>query len=411
LESRGGKIEKERGKDGKEQLQLLREYPTWSREDQTRVRTQSQKDSISIVSSMLKDKGLDSNLNQQQHEHALEYLAIQLSIRDRKEIIKAFCHASPDHFTQSIRELVDAYDPVIRQMHNSINLSGTIGDFEHFLRDMIKLARIQTDAKGRSTVPTIGDFVMLLKKHQFSCHTFIHQACKNGPALTDWYLVWAKQAAAQFKRPGPAVERGTLSDAGNVTEDLGKMFANLPSEKQEQILPLLDAQSRYLDDMHAASRARLESVLHSPPSKDKTIASIFSGLNSRPSSRPPSRAPSPAPPQHDEQQSTRKDPDAPTPVIKSDAGPGAFLSRWQDILDNTPITPHTQEGKVLKASSKDVVNESTKDVDGEKLAEFPAKEAKGDKVKPSAKKPDVRVVVECMAEDFKRLLAEKSCTW
>lgn len=367
---------------------------------------------MSIVAAILQDKKIETKLDDNQHEQALEYLSIQLSVRDRREIINVLCRSNPDYFTQSVRELVDAYDPVIRGMHNSINLSGTIGDMEYFIKDMIKLGRIQTDAKGRSTIPTIGDFVMLLRKHQFSCHTFIHQACKNGPELTDWYLVWAKHAAAQFKRSAEASGGKDAADAGKLNEELTALFTKLPADKQEKILPILDAQIQYLDEMHSGSRARLSAVLRSSPSKEKHIASIFAGDNSsRPASRAGSRAPSPAPPRTNDQQSTHKDPKAPTPVVSSDAGPGAFLSRWQDILDNTPISPHTQQGKPVKATNPQVVNESTKDVDGEKLAEFPAKEAKGDTVKPNAKKPDVRLIVDCMAEDFRRLLAEKSCDW
>lgn len=394
---------------------MLRDYPTFTREHQDHVRSQSRKEHISIVNAIFQDKKIEAKLGDHQHDQALEYLSIQLSIRDRKEIVNVLCHSNPDYFTQSVRELVEAYDPVIREMHNSINLSGTVGDMEYFIKDMIKLGKIHTDSKGRSTIPTVGDFVMLLRKHQFSSHTFIHQACKNGPELTDWYLVWAKNAAAQFKRATNQPNDQTPADAGKLNEELNKLFQDLPSDKCAQIIPILDAQTRYLDEMHASSRERLKAVLHSPPSKEKSIASMFLGEgsrpSSRPSSRPPSRAHSPAPPRHDEHHTGRKDPHAPTPVVSADAGPGAFLSRWQDILDNTPISPHSQTGKPLKASSHHVVNESTKDVDGEKLVAFPANEAKGNKVEPSAKKPDVRTVVECMAEDFRRLLAEKSCTW
>jgi hypothetical protein len=400
LESRATKIEKDRGKDGKQILALLKEYPSWSREDQERIRKQSQHDSVSIITALLKDKKLEHSLDEHGHAQFLDYLAIQLSIRDRKEIIHTLCHSNPDHFTQSIREVVDAYDPVIRQMHNAINLSGTVGDMEHFIRDMIKLGKINTDAKSHPTIPTVGDFVMLLRKHQFSCHTFIHQACKNGPELTDWYLVWAKNAAAHFKR-SRTPEENQQADAGDLTTDLHALFNALSPEKQKTILPILDAQSAYLEEMHSLSRVRLEAVLHSPPSKDKSIAAILSqaGSNSRPSSRAGSRSASPAP--------THKPAHTPVPTITADAGPGAFLSRWQDILDNTPITPQTPgQGRVLKASSKEIVNASAKDVDGEKLAEFPG----AGKAAPGGG-PDVRPVVEALAGEFRTLLAQKSCTW
>ena len=407
LVHRAAKIEKERGTKGKDQLSVLKEYPIYSPEDQDRIRTRSQKDSTSIVNAIFQDKQIEAKLDKEQHEISLEYLSIQLSVRDRKEIINVLCKSNPDHFTQSIRELVDAYYPVIRDMHNAINLSGTVGDLEVFLKDMIKLGRIQTDSKGHSVVPSVGDFVMLLRKHQYSCHTFIHQACKNGPELTDWYLVWAKNAAAEFKRErGETDEKGHV-DAGKLNADLNRLFDELSEDKKSKLLPILDAQIEYLDEMHALSRTRLNSVLHSQPSKEKGIAAIFAqSNNSRPASRPPSRAQSPGP-----QSPTQKEKNAPTPVVSSNAGPGAFLSRWQDILDSTPISPHTAEGKVQKASSKVVVDASSKDVDGQKLAKFSTAVAEGEQVKPKGKRPDVRLVVECFSEDFRRLLAKKSCTW
>lgn len=432
LEHRASKIEKEHGKHTKEQLHVLKAYPTYSREEQDRLRKKSQNNSISIVTAVLQDKNTLGKLTDHHHEQALEYLSIQLSIRDRKEIISTLCHANPDYFTQSIRELVDAYYPVIREMHKAINLSGTVGDMEYFIKDMIKLAKIHPDHHahvphhGNSTnhhasIPTVGDFVMLLCKHQFSCHTFIHQACKNGPDLTDWYLSWAKSAAAEFKRPPPPADNPdpTHPDAGKLNTHLTELFNSLSEATRTSILPILDAQTRYLDDMHASSRVRLTSVLHSPPSKDKHIASIFS-TSSAPSSRPPSRPQSPRPGENrtdaPQPSHAKPPPGMAPPIVTGGAGPGAFLARWQDILDHTPVTPHSQKGKPQAASSGPVVEASAKDVDGEKMVSFEtSKEEKKNKeqgqVGGGMKKPDVRIVVEAMGEGFRRLLAERSCTW
>ena len=103
--------------------------------------------------------------------------------------------------------------------------------------------------------------------------------------------------------------------------------------------------------------------------------------------------------------------------MSSDPGPGAYLARWQDLLDKTPITPQTQEGKLRQASSKDVVNESAADVDGERMVVFEDEEARGEKIKVGdgkgglAGKPDVRVVVEALGGRFRKLLGERSCDW
>ena len=221
MQSRATKLERERSaKLGKDQLEVLKSYASKPRVEQERTRKQSQKDSISIVAAILQETELEWRLTDIHHAQALEYLSIELSIRDRKEIINVLCHSSPDYLTQSVRELVDAYEPVIRHMHNAINLSGTVGDAEYFIRDMIKLAKIQTDKHGHSTVPTVGDFIMLLRKHQFSSHTFIHQICKNGPEVTSWYLAWAKTAAWQFRREVETKDEAAYGAAGDLTEPL-----------------------------------------------------------------------------------------------------------------------------------------------------------------------------------------------
>lgn len=45
------------------------------------------------------------------------------------------------------------------------------------------------------------------------------------------------------------------------------------------------------------------------------------------------------------------------------------------------------------------------------MVEFAEKEAKGEKLKVKAKKPDVRPVIEAMGDSFRKLLAERSCYW
>jgi hypothetical protein len=388
-------------------MDTLKAYANRSREDQETLRRHSQTASISMVMAILQAAGSEPKLSEHCHQHALEYLSIELSIRDRKEIINVLCHSSPDHLTQSIRELVDAYEPVIRHMHNAINLSGTVGDMESFLRDMIKVAKVQTDRHGNNTVPTVGDFIVLLRKHQFSSHTFIHQCCKNGPEVTSWYLTWAKTAASHFKRNTPPKSEDDKHAAGDLTQPLQDLFSQLPQETQTKIIPILDRQTSVINAMHGSSFARLETVIISPPSKHTHVHKIFSNPLSRPSSRPPSRSASPAPAATE----SFKDPTLPTPHVSGEPGPGAYLARWQDLLDNTPITPLTPEGKVKAASSIEVVNASTADVDGEKMVVLEEKEAKGEKINVKEAKPDVRIVVEALGEKFRALLAEKSCNW
>lgn len=446
MDSRASKIERERAKLGKDQLNTLKAYTSKPQDEQDRIRKESQTQSISIVTAILKDSNCPSTeLTETHHKHALEYLSIQLSIRDRKQLIQCLCKSTPDHLTLSVREVVDAYEPVIRRMHKAIDLSSTLSDFEYFLKDLIKLARIQTDHKsGKVTVPTVGDFVQLLRKHQRSCHVFMHQCAKNDKELTGWYLEWAKNAASQFKHdsepdskaPAPESKHAHgKGGAGIITPSLHDLFTSLPQDTQSRILPILDSHSTFLENMHAQSSARLEAVIKSPPSKTPAIAKIFSSSSSRPSSRTSSPAPTvdrnntltPTP-----SDTSREIRETPTPEVSSNPGPGAFLARWQALLDATPITPLTQSGSLKAASSPEVVQASATDVDGSRLVTFEAREARGERIRVEDSKSqnkengeeavgighearkrqkELRVVIDALGREFRTLLAERGCYW
>lgn len=422
-------------------------------DEQDRIRRESQNESISIVTAILKNKGAASTeLTDVHHEQALEYLSVHLSIRDRKQLVKCLCHSIPDHLTTSVRQLVDAYEPVIRRMHKAIDLSSTLADFEYFLKDLIKLGRIQVDKSGKSVVPTVGDFVQLLRKHQRSCHVFMHQCCKNDKELTGWYLDWAKGAAQQFKRdPGTEFSASdsamTEKGAGSLTPHLHELFTALPQDKQEKIIPILESHSTFLRHMHEQSSIRLSNVLKSPPTKNPAIAKIFSTSASRPSSRPAS----PAPPVDRKannnnatvpSETSKVIKESATPEVHSSPGPGAFLARWQTLLDATPITPLTQYGTLNAASTPQIIQSSATDVDGSELVHFGSKEARGDELRvvdsegesgpttsPTNSKGGggkgadglgysarqrqkrLRIVVDALGTDFRKLLAEKGCDW
>jgi hypothetical protein len=456
LESRGSKLEKERAKLGKDQLHALKEYTNKSQDEQDRIRKESQTQSISIVTAILKDaKSPSIELTQVHHTQALEYLSIHLSIRDRKQLIQVLCKSNPDYLTMSVREVVDAYEPVIRRMHKAVDLSSTLGDFQSFLTDMIKLGRIQTDKSGHSVVPTVGDFVQLLRKHQKSTHIFMHQCAKNDKELTGWYLDWAKKSASQFKQEESSTGRDSThgqGGAGKLTPALHKLFASLPQESQSKIKPILDSHSTFLEEMHNQSMSRLVAVLKSPPSKNPTIAKIFAHAAPH-SSRPSSRTASPSPvdrhglvssastpqsatfpPDVTESETSREIKEQPTPHVVSNPGPGAFLARWQALLDATPITPLTQHGSLKAASSPEVVQNSATDVDGTKLVDFASKEARGQKLRvedntaghvsdggkedevgigneAKRRQRDLRVVIDALGKDFRDLLAKEGCYW
>jgi hypothetical protein len=257
-----------------------------------------------------------------------------------------------------------------------VDLSDTVSDFEVFLRDTIKMARIQPPGKdGETLIPTVGDFVQLLKKHQYSCHKFLHQCCKNGTELVSWYLEYGREAASHFRRNVPSSD-AKMKDAGDLTEPLNDLFSKLQKEQQEKILPILDRQIKYLDEMHASSQRRLDAVLKSPPLKNPAIAKVLAS-----SSNSSSRASSPVRGSNSAQSPLAVSSQGPSP----DPGPGAYLARWESLLDDTPITPLSTTSKTTVADSKDVVTDNDR--------------------------PDLSIVIETMSKDFRALLGRKSVYW
>ena len=381
----------------------------------------------------MSEASIDSDLAELQHKHALDYLATQLAIRDREQITKVLCHTLPDHLTEAVRDVVTAYEPVIRSVHNAVDLSETVTDFERFLKDLIHISKLQhKDHKSKSqvevVVPTVGDYVQLLKKHQSSCHKFLHQCAKNGKEVTSWFHDWARNAAAAFRRQSDVAnsssdDSGTSTGEGarSLASELDSMFAALPKAHRDMSLRIIDVHAKYLSKLHAASALRLASVVNSPVSDSpitrqkphQHFLQSLSRSNSRPPSSPNSRNTSP----------TRETPSH--PPVAPDLGPGAFLARWQALLDDTLITPATSEGPVRYGRSKDVQQSSKADVDGERRGDLDAtsSDGSGNSVKPrttgeqglneddKVQRPDVQPLIDAMLPGFRELLAKRARSW
>ena len=461
LKSRVSKIEKSKEAPSKEQLAAVRAYLDKSRAEHEALRERSIKNGESIVHVILKNNNSSLSFTSTQHILLLDYLSLQLAIRDRNEITRSLCHSSPDHLTTAIRDLVSAYEPVIRSVHEAVDLSETLYDFEVFLRDMIKLAKLPSDGEKRRTTatPTVGDFVQLLKKHQSCSHKFLHQVAKNGPEVTKWFHQYAKNAVSQFKRKEQTSDsRG----AGDLSEPLQDIWASVESKRRDELKQILDAHASYLSKLHAASSARLRSVVTSPLSRHPSVKS--------PGSAPGSRSSSPArfgrlkekisEPRLRVGKHGKRD-HAEDESAGTIAGPGAYLARWQHLLDATLVTPvESAGGKVRGGGFKSVMKASEQTVEGtvepsenvSKGNEPSAEEIQGegsesdpaDRIKESQtldgsddddifedaaerldalglsrdekrRQDDLRVdtapVVEALGKPFRELLATRGCTW
>lgn len=359
LRKRAEKIDKDKDGPSKEVRDELKDWITRSRAEHEECRTRSKEQSMSIVSVILALSSVSPEMTEEQHTKALEYLALHLGIRDRQEIVRVLCKRNPDHLTQAVRDGVDAYTPMIRHVHQAVNLSDTVWDFEVFLTDMIKISKPSggDGKKGAGNPPSVEDFVDLLHKHQDMSHKFLHQVAKNGKEVTKWWQDYVHEAAAQFRGEAGS-DASVLSNrlkGTEVQDSIRKAYTNLSDSDKAVVKTELEAHSKYLTDLHDASAAR--------------ISAVINRTNSR------------------------------TPY-----GPGAYLARWQNLLDTTVITPATAEGPVRYGGNKSVKEEGRKDVDGTEES-FVSEEHAGkvvDEQTPNA--PEVKKTLELLGPKFRALL-------
>ncbi|KAL5116666.1 hypothetical protein ACEQ8H_005415 [Pleosporales sp. CAS-2024a] len=330
---RAAKLESARDAPDKKVFKAIKSYVYASREKHEAARYKSIQESKSIVAVILESAEtaveVDS-LSEGQHTIAMEYFSTYLSIRDREELTKISCKLQPDTMTAMVRQIVTAMDPIIRAIHNAVDLSGTIHDTESFLTDLVRVSKPRkkgsrsrqasressparatpasmADQEG-SEVPTVEDYVQLLRRHAPSMHKFAHQVTKNAPDLANDYLQYAKRIFSEFKvdeHARAAEERGE-GGAGNMTAPLHAMFSSLPKEKQDELKTLLDEHERHLGELKNTSLSRLQSIMQPCSGQSKR-----SGGGTR-------------------------------------HGPGMYLSRWNSLLDSTLLSPASAQGEVRR---------------------------------------------------------------
>ena len=201
LQKRASKIERDKSGPSKEQLEEIKKWLQRDREHHERSRKESKEQGKSIAEVIMEEASMSRDMSEQQQSQLLEYLTLLLAVDDRNKIIKNLCKHNPDHLTQLLKDIAKAYEPIIRAVHNAVDLSSTTEDFESFTNEMIKLAKID-DGKPKKNgngkpwePPSVQDFVKLMRRHQSSSHRFLHQVSKNGPELMKWWLDYAKQVA------------------------------------------------------------------------------------------------------------------------------------------------------------------------------------------------------------------------
>ncbi|KAL8974852.1 MAG: hypothetical protein Q9197_000931 [Variospora fuerteventurae] len=358
LRKRAKAIEQSHDAPNKSQMEQLRGYASDTAQAQEKLRIKSRIHSISIAEAILAGETAKDPLDKSCHKLALDYLSIELAIRDREKLVEVLCHQQPDLLTTSIRELVKVYEPIIRALHNAVDLVSGVADAQAFIDDLINLSLL--DKTKRNDIPTVQDFVHLLQKHQGSSHVFIHQALKNGKELSEWYHEYTRKAVGQYKQDSKIeLSRVHVAAAGDCTAMLEKLMAAISGDERHVVIDELDRYAAFLESLAGKSTHQMQHIIR---------ASLASDDN--------------------------KD-------AKTDGNPGMFLYKWQHHMDQTTVTPGPEGGPPRTGGTDSVKDATAVDVDGSKPASAIHERARGEEdVKP----PDVGNVLRLLGPGFKEEL-------
>lgn len=364
------RVEKDKGKNGPdaESLLAIRQYINdYGRTQHEALRTASLESSTSIVAAIL--NGADnppsgaSALSEQQHSQYLEYYSALLSVHDRDAIANVLCKSQPDLFTQTIRELVSAYDPMIRSVHSNVDLRDHLEDAQGFLEDFIKASKPKKvgagGAKGEMRAASVDDYVELLMKSKGLMYKWVHAVAAKCPDVWEELRLWANKSMVKF-RPAESERSEPHIETRGMDAQLNDLYQNLPPESQASVGKALEEHASYLSSLNQLSHSRLQQLI------DTTKQTNPNG--------------------------------------SGQAGPGMYLSRWQTLLDDTPITPKTPAGPLRHG--KDVKNTLTMGKAGifGGKGEAPVVPSKDDTKEPVA--PNVDVVVKELGKGFFEILQQ-----
>lgn len=184
---------------------------------------------------------------------------------------------------------------------------------------------------------------------------------------------WTQDAVLKFRQERKSVsikketkseESGKMSNGAvemsTMDEKLNKLFQSIPEKSRKDVLSALDNHAAYLAQVEALSMCRLQRIIDSDDSESGNMS-----------------------------------------------GPGMYLSRWQSLLEDTPITPAAPKGPVRHG--KDVKNTITMGkigVEGTEVVQEKALKAAKEEAEEGPEAPNVDAVVKQMADGFRKLLQE-----
>ncbi len=352
-----------------EMLEAIQAHAASSKAEHEALRTASLEAEESIVVAILRarDPALTAQLSEPQHALCLEYYSALLAIRDREAITKVLCRRPPDLFTKALREATVAYNPMIRVVHERVDLGSHLQDLQEFITQFVRVSTLGAGT-GAAAV-TVEDYVKLLNDHKPLLHKFVHAVGKSCPEVWRDFRDWSNASIVRFRQQ-PAAASGEEGDEKKkkkrsvMDESLNGLVSGLGDTTRASVLAAVDAHVSYLATLKEGSDARLGQLAAQTAGQDNAK------------------------------------------TADGGWGPGIYLARWQDILDDTLITPSeaAQPAAVRRGS---VVRHlatlgKTGVAGGDLSAAGAGQQQTGRRTVPRA--PDVQVVVKELGEAFGALL-------
>lgn len=336
------RIEKAKDRPSDDMLRTIKEYIEETRSEHDTVRQASEQNDQSIITAIFNatNPALNGELTKSQHEQCLEYYSALLSVRDRDCITGAICRQPPDMFTQAIKDVVAAYEPIIRTVHSNVDLREHFDDLQAFVEEFIRASRPKkTGDSSEENLPSVEDFVDLLMKHRRLLYKWIHAVASQCPDIWEALRTWANDMIVKFRK--------SSSTTADVPSILNKLYNTLEPDTQPKVLEAIDSHANYLDTLNSVSHARLQYLVTAADSSGGTTG-----------------------------------------------GPGVYLDRWQALLDETLITPSLQKGAVRRGKAvKHTTTMGKTGVGGKKLER--------DSMGSGVEAPDVRIVVDELGARFR----------
>ncbi|KAL6864233.1 PX-associated domain-containing protein [Trichoderma novae-zelandiae] len=401
------RIEKMKGEGAlaEDVLEAVRRHVALPRGEHLAAREASLRDDKSIVVAILEaaDEKLVGELTEAQHGLCLEYYAALLSVHDREAITGVLCRQPPDLFTQAVKDVVSAYDPMIRIVHSRIDIRFYLEAVQSFLSDLIRVSKLKRgkscnkkkddgdgtasakeddDGEADDAGANVEDYVVLLRKHRGMLYKWVHDFARNCPEVWKEFPAWGQAIATRFRKPDSAAAAGGAAGIEGeeidgaktcMEERLNELFASLDESAKEGVLRAVDKHAEYLASITELSRRRLQAVIDAAASLSTTDSST------------PSRT-------------------------RDSGGPGIYLSQWQSLLDSTKITPLSKQGPLRHGEDVKYVSPMGKlGLGGRNLKRRTGRNQSGEEEEEEEemKAPDVSVVVDVLGGAFRDVIRQR----